>query len=1839
MFYQQLLVKAAFIDIFVYEVFRPVRLLAVFVYGALLTALTAQSHGQIAETNGMVRFEAETSTVRIARTIGTVSYAWTDDSATPGFSGTGYIEAYPADDATGTTVTSAWETTSPQINYSITFSNPGTYYVWIRGYAGDASSAGIYLGLNGTSLANPRIDIRQYNTWSWANTAAGPSTPVTLNIPSAGTYTLNLWMRDAWLDIDRILLTRNPNFSPAPDANFWRNQNIYQIITDRFFDGDSSNNNFYGSADPAVGNKTHGGDWLGVERKLDYIKALGATAIWLSPVLKNANGDFDYHGYAATDFYNVDPRFGSLQDLQRLVREAQKRGILVIADVVVNHGSTWVDSADTGWPNFRNPPNGYNLRYNSGGRSYAPPFDPASIFSVYGNSNLANIFHNNGTTQNWSDSTQVELGELLSLDDFKTETPYIRQKMKEIWTHWIESVGFDAYRIDTVKHVEMGFWDEWSPAIRAAAQAADKANFFQFGEVFDGSDAKVGSYTGTKSGGNYKMESVLDYPLYYQIGSVFGSGTGNTGQIEGRYNNLTTANYDASALESLVLNIDNHDNPRFLNTTGSSTARLELALAFMYTSRGIPSLYYGTEQDFNGGADPNNRENMFDGAFEQGPSLGDNFNMTSPRFRLVAKLNNLRRLYPALRIGSHDNLWANFSGPGLLAYARRANGEEAFVVLNTATTPQTIGARPTIHPANTQLVDVLNPTNTLTVTAGTDGIPSFTMPPLSYRIYVAQSQVRALSPVVNSISPAHDLAGVNPSSSITLTFSQAMNTPTTEAAFSTSPASTGTFVWAPGNTVMTYTPSSNLNGNTLYAVRVANSAADANGLAMHGPFESRFTTGAPSGNVRPSINSFSSSSITDTAATLSAAVTPNGAATTVFFEYGTTTSYGTTTAGQAIGSGNSPVNVSANISGLAPGTTYQYRIYAVNSVGTTTGGNGTFTTAAPLPQVTTTPASFVTTSTTSLNGTVNPNGLPTAVYFQWGDRADSLANETARQEVGIGTANLARWAELSGLIPDTTYFFRMVAVTGSTEVPGSVISFRTLPVKPTVTTLATTNVSATNALISGTVNPNGSDSVFFFEYGTNNAFSASTAPVAVGSGTNTITNSSSLSSLAAGQTYIYRAVASNTFGVSYGAAQSFNAGLPPPSATTLDVTGLSTSGATLRGSVNPNNSFATAWFEWGTTTNYGSTSRIIASDNAESYTAFDLVNGSVGGGTGFGNSSRFAIASDAGTFLATTNPAQTIDGTRSWGAYAGALSGVSFRRSINTTRQFGSMLVSARFKVDNTKGFSGFNLKSSQGSGASGFGSGELVSFGLAPAAGNNGILVTDSNGTRVLNLGADVRDTVIDFKVDFDARNRRYVVGAKFRSNSVYTTVTGPMRGTGTNVTHIGFANWNTTGAFQDLMFDSLQLLGSASIGGGNTNIAVSHTAGSLSSNTLYHYRVASMNLDGGITYGANQTFFTGTDLAVTATNTNSSLIQGGNGQFTVTVSNVGGSAGSGTITVSNRLPAGMTMTSMSGTGWNINSNNLTAARTTNLATGGVLPTITIGFSVASNAPAMLTNSVTVSGGGDGNALNNTSNLIWSVATGPDLVVTKSTNSSFSRGSNGSFLVNVANIGGSPSAGPVMVTEQPPAGMEIISMGGDGWSFNPANLTATRNDSLGAGTNYPPITVAVSVATNAAAVLTNAVTLSGGGDFTTGNNAAQSVANISLSLAPLDAWRTFHFGTVLNSGTAADTSIAAGDGMPNLLKYALGLDPTNAAAISDRPAMHSFPPLAIKFRRARDASDVTIHVEATDSVKNSWSNIWTSTTNAYGGGTNFYEEVIVQDPVSGAENTQRYLRLKVTRP
>jgi glycosidase len=1460
----------------------PISRIALLLWLALLFPVPGLPAQNLAETAGTLRFEAEQPATNTPRAIDGTTYSWTASTALPGFSGSGFMEALPND---GTSVEANWSTTSPELAYTISFTNPGTYFVWLRVFAENSENAVVHIGLNGSAASQAAMGVTQYNAWRWTNTPAGSATPVSVSVPTAGTYTFSIWMNDAGFRVDRVLLTRNRNFSPEYSADFWRNQNIYQIITDRFFNGNPSNDNFYGWADPKIGNKTHGGDFLGIEKKLDYIRALGATAIWISPVVKNGAGDFDYHGYAGTDFYNTDPRFGSLADLQRLVAEAHKRGILVVNDVVTNHASTWVDSGDTGWPNFKYPPSGYNLRYNSGGNTFAPPFDNATLQSVFGNTNLANIFNNNGAIQNFGDITQVELGELSSLDDFRTQSQFVRDKMAEIYSYWIRTVGFDAFRIDTVKHVEMGFWDNWSPRIRAAAAAVDKPNFFQFGEVYDGSDAKCGSYTGSKTTAPFKMESVVDYPLYYQVGSVFATATGATKQIEDRYANLNSTNYDPSALNSLVTFLDNHDVNRFLNA-GGGTARLQVALAFLYTSRGIPCLYYGTEQDFDGGADPWNREDMFAGQFEGGPSVGDNFNMTHPRFKLVAKLNNLRRLYPELRTGIHWNLWNNPTGPGLLAYARRIDGLESYVVLNTASSQQTIGHRPTVNPPGTVLVNLFNTSEKLTVINGSTGweIPPFTAQPNSYAIFVAESRLQALNPVVETVSPAHDASSVPVGSGITLSFSQPMNTASTQAAFSTSPATTGSFVWSDNNTVLTYTPAG-LAGNTLYNVHLVAGTADASNVPILGTFESRFATAASTGASRPAVASQSSSVTGDNSATISASVNPNGAATTVYFEYGPTSAYGTLTANQSIPTGTTYVTRNASLTDLVPGTTYHYRVVATNSAGTTYGPDATFTTTITVPETTaiTSPASSITTNAAVLNGIVNPNGNPTTAYFQYGILANQLTERTPDQSLGSGSSALNISAPLSGIQPDTVYFYRVVATNPIKTVTGATISFATLPVKPTLTNTSTDAVEPFQASVGVTVNPNGSDSQVWFEYGTGQEYGfTSPAQSVSGSVDAAVRINGTFADLVPGQTYHYRAAASNAFGISYGQDQSFTTGFPPPSVLTGKAVGITNSSANLTATINPNGPETVYWFEYGTTTALGSSTLLFARDDAEDYTSLSYSSTNANafttqnGGDGFG-AFRTYVRTDntrGGIRLVTANSTggtanRQIDAAQSICFFAGtstARGTHSSRRALTVPRRSGTVSFSVRFDIANTVGFTGVNLKSADGSS---FGASELLSIGMQPLSGqiggNTALVLADGVSQRNIDLGSEVRGRILDVWINFDCLTGLHSTGVKFREDEDFNFVQGSLKFSGAtvNLAFLGFINGCNTGSnSQNLILDGLEVSTPDSAGSGSDAVPVARAIAGLSANATYFYRAVAAS-SAGQSAGTTTTFYTGNNTA----------------------------------------------------------------------------------------------------------------------------------------------------------------------------------------------------------------------------------------------------------------------------------------------------------------------------------------------------------------------------------------
>ncbi len=289
-----------------------------------------------------------------------------------------------------------------------------------------------------------------------------------------------------------------------PSPTDWRNENIYQILTDRFYDGNPSNDNVEASHNspyaPTANNGIHGGDFQGIQDKLDYIKSLGASAIWISPIVFNIGGTSAYHGYGAQDFYMLAPHWGTMTDLSNMVQAAHARGIKVILDIVCNHTGDLLCSTDSGYANFVAPPGGYNMKYYNSSNVHAPPFLTNSAAPA-----ITNIFHNNGAIQNFSITQQVVLGELESLDDLATETTYVRTNLMNIYTNWVGLADFDGFRVDTALEVDYGFWQYWCPQLHQFGTSIGKSNFFMFCEADTGTEQQIGSYTGSKAAGHSSL--------------------------------------------------------------------------------------------------------------------------------------------------------------------------------------------------------------------------------------------------------------------------------------------------------------------------------------------------------------------------------------------------------------------------------------------------------------------------------------------------------------------------------------------------------------------------------------------------------------------------------------------------------------------------------------------------------------------------------------------------------------------------------------------------------------------------------------------------------------------------------------------------------------------------------------------------------------------------------------------------------------------------------------------------------------------------------------------------------------------------------------------------------------------------------------------------------------------------------------------------------------------------------------------------------------------------------------------------------------------------------------
>lgn len=317
-------------------------------------------------------------------------------------------------------------------------------------------------------------------------------------------------------------------------AQDWRDAVIYQILIDRFEDGDDGNNYLLDRENMA---RYHGGDWRGLEDRLDYIADLGVNALWISPVIKNIETDANvdgYHGYWAVDLTQPNAHFGNLDDLRSLVRAAHDRGMLVVIDIVANHmgqlffydmnlnGVADVQLQGTGARPQGSPvPPGFDQSGFTHVTEYDPDFNPLGVqaFTSLGPAGLApiifpydpatgrvpamppifqnpEVYNRKGRTFNYDDPQQLLTGDFPGgLKDVNTTRCDVKRAFVDSYARWIELTDADGFRIDTVKHVEREFWRYFSQRIRQRLAAGGKNKFFMFGEAFDGRDDLVGSFT------------------------------------------------------------------------------------------------------------------------------------------------------------------------------------------------------------------------------------------------------------------------------------------------------------------------------------------------------------------------------------------------------------------------------------------------------------------------------------------------------------------------------------------------------------------------------------------------------------------------------------------------------------------------------------------------------------------------------------------------------------------------------------------------------------------------------------------------------------------------------------------------------------------------------------------------------------------------------------------------------------------------------------------------------------------------------------------------------------------------------------------------------------------------------------------------------------------------------------------------------------------------------------------------------------------------------------------------------------------------------------------------
>ncbi|MGW1724662.1 pullulanase-type alpha-1,6-glucosidase [Streptomyces sp. NPDC002306] len=518
----------------------------------------------------------------------------------------------------------------------------------------------------------------------------------------------------------------------APARHDDTREQFYFVMPDRFANGDSANDRggLTGSRlstgyDPTDKGFYQGGDLKGLTQRLDYIKGLGTTAIWMAPIFKNqpvqgtgADASAGYHGYWITDFTQVDPHFGSNKDLQTLISKAHAKGMKVFFDVITNHTADVVDYQEKSYgylskgafPYLTEDGEPFDDAEHAGAGDAFPAVDedsfprtpvvPAAKKNVKVPSwlNDPTMYSNRGDSTYAGESTTY--GDFSGLDDLWTERPEVVRGMEKIYQRWVGDFDVDGFRIDTVKHVDMEFWTQWATALDAYAARQGRDDFFMFGEVYS-ADTSITSPYVTRG----RLDATLDFP-FQEAARQYASQGGSARKLAAVFGDDYKYTTDKANAYEQVTFLGNHDMGRigyFLkqDDPGAGDAALlrkdELANELMFLSRGNPVVYYGDEQGFTGaGGDKDARQTMFASRvadYLDDDELGtdrthaaDAYDPSAPLYRQISALAKLRKANPALTDGVQEQRYAA-DGPGVYAFSRTGTGKdttEYVVALNNA---------------------------------------------------------------------------------------------------------------------------------------------------------------------------------------------------------------------------------------------------------------------------------------------------------------------------------------------------------------------------------------------------------------------------------------------------------------------------------------------------------------------------------------------------------------------------------------------------------------------------------------------------------------------------------------------------------------------------------------------------------------------------------------------------------------------------------------------------------------------------------------------------------------------------------------------------------------------------------------------------------------------------------------------------------------------------------------------------------------------------------------------------------------------------------------------------